>query len=148
MIWNPFRKRLNAEARKKLVERLLQTLMSDEAIMQPLFCPFIRRESDGEQNSYRLPLIYIWENADLKDSLSVSINGPIVGETLEHFLPRSSPDFLAVRDEAFDALLNTVPKSIMQTCDQLGLHPKELYSFEIWQEANRRRKQRLAKRSK
>lgn len=114
----------------ELIKTTLAALLKDVAISQPLYCPEIKSEHDGECASDTLPLIYIWNEDPSRGSCSISINGPIVGQALEHFLPRSDENFAGVKDQITAIVKEVAITSISNTCEKLGVLPSRAFSKE------------------
>jgi len=114
--------------RKEIIQTVIGWMFNDVAISQPLYSPQIKSEKDGEKYSDTLPLIYIWNEKKKTGSFSVSINGPIVGEALEHLMPRSDPSFALTRDEIMEIVREVAIKSILNTCEKVGALPSIVFS--------------------
>ena len=112
----------------ELVRTVMQALFSDVVLSQPLYCPEIKSEEGGERASDTLPLIYIWNENPSVGSCSISINGPIVGQTLEHFLARSDPSFIVIRNQILTTVREVAISSISNTCEKLGVLPSVAFS--------------------
>ena len=124
---------------KKLMEAVIGALLSDRGISQPLYCPNIVCEQDGERMSDSLPLIYIW-NENLKHgSCSISINGPIVGEALEAYLPRSDPEFATLLTEIMETIREASLAAIRTACEKTGTMPSVAFSKEVYLDVCRRK---------
>ena len=113
-----------------LIKTVIAALFRDVAISQPLYCPDLKTEHDGELASDTLPLVYIWNEDSSQGTCSISINGPIVGQALEHFLPRSDASFAGVRDQILATVKEVAITSISNTCEKLGVLPSRAFSKE------------------
>ena len=122
------------EENADLVKYVIAVLFNDIAISHPLYCPDVKTEEDGERLSRKLPLVYIWNEDPTVGTFSVSINSPIVGETLEHFMPRSNSEFSMVRDQIIETVRDVSIKSIMSTCEKMGVLPSIVFSREQYLE--------------
>ncbi len=114
------------------MDAVIGALMSDRGVSQPLYCSEITCEQDGERMSDVLPLIYIWNEDPKRGTCSISINGPIVGEILEAYLPRSAPEFPVLRDKIIEVIRETWPPTIMATCERAGTLPSVVFSKEAY----------------
>lgn len=117
------------ENEKKVVQALLSAIFHDESLSKPVYCGHVKSEDDAQRLSSELPLVYIWNEDQDKGSFSVSVNGSIIGSILEQQVPRSSPAFQRIRDEAIRVLSAASSKSVVSTCQKIGAFPSVLFGY-------------------
>ena len=122
------------EQKNEIVKTVVGWLFSDIAISHPLYCPQVKSEKDGEKLTDKLPLVYIWNENKTVGSFSLSINGSIVGETLENLLPRSDPSFVVIRDQIMETVRKLAIDSVISTCEKVGALPSVVFSKEVYLE--------------
>jgi hypothetical protein len=113
---------------KKIVEFLLSIIFSNHELTMPLYCGFIRSTACVDELHDILPLVYIWNENEADQSFTVSINGSIIGALLEKVIPRSSLDFMSVRDEVLSVLQKAMTQSIVTTCEKFDAMPSIVFS--------------------
>ena len=114
----------------EVIGGLIQSFINN-GDFDPVFIFGFKREEDADALEWeRLPLIYLWNehlvNGDVRFSLSV--NGPLVGAMLEAVIPRESPRFAPLRDNALETIRDISLRAVLETCSKTGMKPSELFS--------------------
>ncbi|MGB2682538.1 MAG: hypothetical protein WBE39_14615 [Candidatus Competibacter sp.] len=125
-----FRKKPDRLDAPALVSQILALIASDETLSRPLYLSEIKSEKDTESLGLG-PLIYIWNENRAAGSFSVSVNGKTVGHLLEAVVPRSHPEFGAMRDEIMGHLAESSRQAVIALCKRLGAYPSEVFAPDL-----------------
>lgn len=119
-------------AYEDIIQNVASIIFGDVGLSQPLFAPKISTESQAEDTSKSLPLIYIWNENSTVGSYSISLNTPIVSSILELFMARNHEDFNEIRDYLAETFRDISIESIRQTCEHVSLPPSVVFSADAY----------------
>ncbi len=120
------------ETETELISTVVKALLSSISMSHPIYCPELKTEDDCARLQGTLPLVYIWNEDSSTGSCEISINGQIVGDTLEGYLPRSYPNFVFLRDTIMNTIKDLAIPSIMKVCGVTGSLPSVAFSEEAY----------------
>ncbi|MDO8954567.1 MAG: hypothetical protein Q7V63_06940 [Gammaproteobacteria bacterium] len=113
--------------RKELINHFLLTIVKDEQLNIPMYCPNIKSKEHARTVEKQLPLAYIWsENSN--NAICVSINGYVVKQLLEARYNINEKDFNLIRDELMVVMVECTSYTVSKLCEESGLFPSQIFA--------------------
>lgn len=116
------------KTKKEKVKILLSLILPDSELTQPVYCDFVKSEEDANIFQKALPLVYIWNENNIDNTFSASINGWVIASLLEAFIARSNPDFNEVRDEVLSTMRKISIPAILKVCEEANAMPSVVFA--------------------
>jgi hypothetical protein len=114
---------------QEIMRAVLEDILHGRVLSFPWYQSWICSETDAEEATDWLPLVYSWNEIVSDNQLrffSVSVNGGRMAEILVRYLPRTHRDFAATRSTLVRLLARAQDRTLLDLCTQFQMTPRQL----------------------
>ena len=116
------------EMERQAVGLILKQIFDSQQLSTPIYCAEVTSEEVASELAHILPLLYIWNEAWPAGTITLSVNGALLGYLMEALVPREDESFKFIFESVTAALSTAVRDSVIEVCEKAGMPPSLLFA--------------------